>query len=136
MASEAEGRILLVEDDPALRGVLGDTLRDEGYPVAVAHDGHDALRYLRAYAPPRLMLVDLYMPGMGGLELLAICRNAPRWTTIPVLILSGDPDAAARAVATDKFAGTLDKPIRRACLLQAVNDLYGPPIDRKTGNAP
>lgn len=136
MATEAAGRILLVEDDPTLRGMLGDTLRDEGYPVAAAHDGHDALRYLRAHPPPRLMLIDLYMPGMDGSELLAICRDAPQWTSIPVLILSGDPGAAARAVATDKFAGTLDKPIRRIRLLQAVNDLYGPPIDRQTGNAP
>jgi CheY-like chemotaxis protein len=80
-------RILLVEDDRLLRRACEASLRQRGFSVAVAVDGEDALDKVRQ-SPPDLILLDLLMPRMTGLEVLRTLRAQEPTRGIPVLILS------------------------------------------------
>jgi two-component system response regulator MprA len=87
--------ILVVDDDPKIRSVLGRGLRFEGYDVHLAGDGHEALRIARA-TPLDLVVLDVMLPGMDGLE---ICRRLRRGMNVPILMLT------ARDAVPDRIAG-------------------------------
>ena len=80
-------RILLVEDDRFLRRACEVSLRQRGFSVTLAADGEEALRQVRAERPD-LILLDLLMPKMTGIEVLRTLRADPATREIPVLILS------------------------------------------------
>lgn len=80
-------RILLVEDDRFLRRACEVSLRQRGFVVATAADGEEALRQIRA-EPPDLVLLDLLMPKMTGIEVLKAMRAEETTREIRVLILS------------------------------------------------
>ena len=79
-------RILIVEDDQALRQVGKLVLESQGYEVHVAGDGFEALIALKRSLPD-IIISDLSMPNMNGFELLSIVRR--RFPTIPVIVISG-----------------------------------------------
>jgi two-component system KDP operon response regulator KdpE len=76
--------ILVVDDEPQLRRVMRATLTDLGYTVIDAKTGEDALEMLR-HDQPDLILLDLNMPGIGGLE---TCRAVRETSEVPIIILS------------------------------------------------
>jgi two-component system KDP operon response regulator KdpE len=78
------GKILVVDDDPQIRRVMKATLVGHGYEVVEARTGEDALEML-PHEMPNLVLLDMNMPGMGGLE---TCRAICAGSDIPVIILS------------------------------------------------
>ena len=80
-------RILLVEDDRFLRRACEVSLRQRGFSVTLAADGEEALRQVRAERPD-LILLDLLMPKVTGIEVLRTLRADPATKEIPVLILS------------------------------------------------
>ena len=80
-------RLLLVDDDPAVRTMLAKILREEGADVHEAADGQQALDAI-AQTPPDLVLLDLMMPGMSGFEVVARMRATPVTAGIPVVIVS------------------------------------------------
>jgi signal transduction histidine kinase len=101
--------ILLVDDEPGIRKVLGITLTDLGYQVITAPDGKEALRLFECRLPS-IVLLDVKMPGMGGIELLrAIKRSRPE-TEVIMVTGHGDMDLAVRSL---KFEATdfITKPI-------------------------
>ena len=79
--------ILVVEDDPATREMIEDLLTAGGYSVITAADGEQA-RACVAQALPELVILDLILPKMGGLELLAEWRDNPRTADLPVFVLT------------------------------------------------
>lgn len=79
--------ILLVEDDRFLRRACETSLRQRGFSVTVAVDGEEALDKVRQ-APPDLILLDLLMPRMTGIEVLRTLRTQEPTRGIPVMILS------------------------------------------------
>jgi two-component system response regulator QseB len=87
--------ILLVDDDPNICSVVRRGLRFEGYAVRVAEDGPQALEIART-EPPDLVVLDVMLPGMDGLE---VCRRLRRGTTAPILMLT------ARDAVRDRIAG-------------------------------
>ncbi|EWY42688.1 chemotaxis protein CheY [Skermanella stibiiresistens SB22] len=88
--SRRGGTILVVEDDDELRDLLGTLLRDEGYGVATAADGDEALDLVtRGSARPDLILADYNLPGQTGLRVAALLRERLHGQ-IPVVILTGD----------------------------------------------
>jgi CheY-like chemotaxis protein len=107
---ETHARILVVEDDPSIREALAELLTEEGYAVASAANGAEALALLELEAPPSLILLDLMMPVMDGWAFRSAQRRDPRLSRIPVLVLSasrvgdGGPEAE---LAADAF---LQKP--------------------------
>ena len=83
-------RILVVEDDDAIRHVVSDALLDAGFAVATAIDGLDALDQIDQH-PPDGILLDLMMPAMDGWRFLEMCRGNAHLADIPIGILSAAP---------------------------------------------
>ena len=112
------GTVLVVDDDSESCDALGEVLAKNGYDVVKAGNGAEALAYLHESPRPVLILLDLAMPVMDGWELLAGREDDPLLRAIPVLVLSGEREAAERVVAL--HAGYLAKPVSADRLLDAV----------------
>src|SRR5205814_6233843 len=115
------GCVLVIDDDADIRSMLGFILEDEGYEVATARDGRDALEQLRAREehPPFLILLDLMMPGMDGAEFRARQAREATFAAIPIIVLSADANVANLATAMGA-AGHLKKPVHLDDLLRIV----------------
>jgi signal transduction histidine kinase len=117
-----EIRLLLVEDDSSIRFALSDMLTDEGFDVTTVVNGRDALEELRRSAPPDVILLDLMMPVMDGWEFRVEQRADPLLASIPLLAMSADLSAKARAIAAD---GYIRKPIDFPDLLRQLHGAVG-----------
>jgi signal transduction histidine kinase len=115
-------RLLLVEDDSSIRFALSDMLTDEGFDVTTVMNGRDALNELRQAAPPDVILLDLMMPVMDGWEFRVEQRADPLLASIPLLAMSADLSAKARAIAAD---GYIRKPIDFPDLLRQLHSAVG-----------
>jgi two-component system KDP operon response regulator KdpE len=93
-------QLLVVEDDPAIRELLRLNLLDEGFLVATAGNGEDALRHVRDDLPD-LVLLDLTLPDTDGFEVLRQLRAA---STVPVIILSARDAEGARVAGLERGA--------------------------------
>ena len=89
-------RILVVEDDADIAGIVLDYLRHAGFATEHAADGHAALAHLTGPTPPDLTLLDVMLPGIDGLQVL---RQARRHTDSPVIVLT------ARVEEVDRLIG-------------------------------
>ena len=89
--------ILLVEDDPDILAMMVTALGDEGYRVATAQDGEEALASARRDRPD-LIVLDLMLPRMNALQFRAEQRRDPQLCSIPIICLSGASHAAAVAL--------------------------------------
>lgn len=87
-----EPLILVVDDDPALGRFLKELFEDEGFRVAVAHNGEDAIEMARDLLP-NLITMDIMMPQMDGRRAIKCLRNNPFTRNIPILVLSALADA-------------------------------------------
>ena len=85
-------KVLVVEDDPSVRGLLHTLLTGEGYEVATASDGLAGL-VKASSAKPDLMLLDLMMPDLGGIRVLEELREDPTMADIPVIVVTGKLEA-------------------------------------------
>ncbi len=111
-------KILLVEDDRTLRQALAFNLAREGYDLVSAGDGESALGIARAQAPD-LILLDVMLPGMSGIELLRTLRREGR--DMPVIVLSAKGDEIDRVVGLKVGADDyIAKPFSRPELLARI----------------
>jgi DNA-binding response OmpR family regulator len=117
---------LVVDDDFWIRALVCDLLEDEGYTVEQASNGSAALRLARRQ-PPQVMLLDLALPELSGLSVLASMKAD--WTTrqVPVIVVSGEA-AVARAVA-HWAAAVVPKPFVLADLLATVAHALRAPFE-------
>jgi CheY-like chemotaxis protein len=115
--------ILIVEDDVELANAIADTLVEEGYVVDIVPDGAAALGYLSGRPAPSMILLDLALPVIDGLELRRWQRSS-RWHDVPVIVISAS-DAAAVAERMGALE-CLKKPFDREDLLRAVRGVSGP----------
>jgi CheY-like chemotaxis protein len=92
--------VLVVDDDDELRELIALHLNASGYETLEAGDGVAALQLLREGPPLSLMLLDLRMPRMNGLELLDRLRTEQALDGIPVVVLTGDNQAGIQAIAS------------------------------------
>ncbi|WP_341926720.1 response regulator transcription factor [Nocardioides psychrotolerans] len=100
-------RVLVVDDEPQVTHALSRALSREGYDVLVAADGERAVD-LAATSEPHLMIVDLSLPGLNGLEVIKRVRS---WSQCPILVLSGVTQELAKVQALDAGADDyLQKP--------------------------
>ncbi|MCZ7687578.1 MAG: response regulator [Sandaracinaceae bacterium] len=93
-------------------------LAGAGYAPITARDGREALARMRA-SLPRLVLLDLMMPGMNGWEFRAAQRSDPALAHVPVVVMTGDGNASGKATALHA-SGCLQKPIDVSRLLRTV----------------
>jgi CheY-like chemotaxis protein len=119
--------ILIVEDDPAIRQALYDVLESEGYVVAAAIHGQDALNYLRtsSHPHPKLILLDLLMPVMDGYAFRTVQLQDSDIAAIPVVVLSAQ-SLSHDASSAIKAAFYLRKPIGVDQLLTIVDSYCQP----------
>jgi CheY-like chemotaxis protein len=110
--------ILLIDDKADLRDRLASLLGCEGYAVATAADGAQALEYLRRHARPRLILLDLATPEMDGWDFLHARQRLPRLRRVPVAVLSAVAAALGRDALALGVAAVLPKPIDLPAVLQ------------------
>lgn len=117
-AAMARRRILIVEDDGTLRHALNFNLAREGYEVVVAGDGETALNAIRNQ-PLDLILLDVMLPGMSGVEVLRVLRR--EGISTPVVILSAKGDEIDRVVGLKVGADDyVTKPFSRPELLARI----------------
>jgi DNA-binding response OmpR family regulator len=113
--------VLVVDDDPSMRGILRRTLEDEGFHVEEAPDGESALRLIQAHAEPfDLVLTDLSMPLIDGRrvsETLRLYRPS-----VAILCMSADPDSVPYIESSDLPVRVLLKPFTADDLYHAVRD--------------
>ncbi|HYV25072.1 MAG TPA: response regulator transcription factor [Pyrinomonadaceae bacterium] len=95
-----KSRILVVDDEPQLTRVLLRSLTSKGYDVRIAGDGEFALQTFRDW-PPSLVITDLAMPNMGGLEL---CRKLREISDLPIIVLSVRGEEKTKVEALDAGA--------------------------------
>jgi CheY-like chemotaxis protein len=115
-----KGRILLVEDDSALREALSDVLVEMGYEVMSAPDGLKGLSLAVEQEEPCPIVLDWRMPLVDGPEFLARLRRLPRGGEFPVILASGD-HAAARNALGEEVTVVLSKPFDLAALAAALD---------------
>ena len=129
---EPQGRILVVEDNPTSRKLIRVALESEGYQVREAAEAREALSWLEGNRPS-LILQDLVLPDLDGLQLVQRIRSLPNGRGVPILCLSGFLARmdAAKAV-TDGFSALLLKPIDPIALLETVRVH----LERPRGAAP
>jgi two-component system OmpR family response regulator len=87
--------VLIVDDDPAIRGLMADALRNEGYDVDMAAHGAEALDAMRARRPSTVLL-DLMMPVMDGFTFIEACHREQLCDGVPILVISAVQDALNR----------------------------------------
>jgi two-component system, chemotaxis family, chemotaxis protein CheY len=113
--------ILIVDDSESIREVVCFTLENEGYNVLSAVDGKDALRYLDGKAID-LIITDLHMPEMDGIELIKEVRKMTAYQRIPILFLTTESQATRKMEAKEAGAtGWIIKPFVPAKLIAALN---------------
>ena len=122
-------RILVVDDDVAVRLTVRSILERAGHSVVLAECGHDGAQAIEAFAFD-LAIVDIFMPEMDGLATIKVFReSAP---TLPIIVMSGYVFRGAGGPAPDFFrmavdlgaAACLHKPFKPAALLRALNDCF------------
>jgi two-component system phosphate regulon response regulator PhoB len=116
-------RILIIEDERGLTDVLEYNLHREGYDTVVAHDGPEGLRKAQTLLPD-LILLDVMLPGLSGLDVCRELRSGERTRDIPIIIIS------AKAEETDQIVGFslgaddyVTKPFHVKVLLQRIKAL-------------
>ena len=125
------GTVLIAEDEPTVRTVAHRVLERAGYRVLVARDGTEALRILNEHdTPVDLLLSDVVMPELGGVELAAIATH--RFPALRVVLMSGYADAEVGPIGPGEIVERfVPKPFTATSLLEAVDD-----VSARAGAAP
>jgi two-component system, OmpR family, KDP operon response regulator KdpE len=110
-------QVLVVDDDAEVRQLLRDVLEEQGYAVQAAACGEEALEQA-VLAPPDVVILDLMLPDMSGLE---ICKALRDWSQVPIIALSAKTQARTKAETLDQGADAyITKPFKLEELLAQV----------------
>lgn len=113
--------ILIVDDSESIREIVSFTLENEGYDVLVGVDGQDALNALKK-KPVDLIITDLHMPVMNGIEFIRSVRSNPDYKSVPILFLTTESQTEKKMEAKEAGAtGWIIKPFVPAKLIEAIN---------------
>lgn len=117
--------VLVIEDEPNIAEAIRFILQRAGWPVATHDRGSDALECIEAIAP-RLVILDVMLPGGSGFDILQALRGHPRLADIPVIMLTAKGQMPERERA-ERIGASLfmSKPFSNAALLDAVRRLLG-----------
>ena len=123
-------KILIVDDSPTIRKMVRASLHGiESTEFMEASTGLEAIEQL-AVARVQLIVLDLNMPDMHGIDVLKFARRNPHYNTIPIIVLTTRGDETSRQTATQAGATTyLTKPFAPQALARAVQDLLNTNVD-------
>jgi DNA-binding response OmpR family regulator len=117
--------VLIIDDDPIIRNLVKSILETEGYQISMAEDGLQGMEHIAAEARPikyGLIILDVVMPGMNGIEVLTKLKENNETNAIPVLMLTGESKAedimAGYSTGADYY---ITKPFTRQQLLYGLN---------------
>jgi DNA-binding NtrC family response regulator len=133
--SDSVVRILIIEDDKEMRSLLEDVLGEEGFKTESAGNGSEGLRKL-AEEPFDLILTDIRMPGLTGLDILPVIKRLKPEAPVIVITAFGNEEIYRRS--TEKgAAGYLEKPIHMDKLKTLVHEMVSSKekIDKRLGNS-
>ena len=117
---------LVLDDQEYLREIMSTILNDAGYPTVAVGTTEHALRLLDEFHPDVLVL-DVSLPDVGGLQFLDRLRAQAAWKTLPVIVVSGDPVKLAGADG-QPFVVALSKPFDSSVLVDAVSRFLSPTV--------
>jgi two-component system, sensor histidine kinase and response regulator len=103
-------KVLIVEDDPDSRFALSLLLELEGFEVITASDGTTALSLVDLFNPD-LIITDICMPGMSGIELTRHIRSVSRFQSIPIIAITAAPEQAQQLVLDAGACACFSKPL-------------------------
>lgn len=113
--------ILVVDDEPHIGRIIRTRLEQDGYVVHLAEHGPEALAMLQQHDAIALVLLDLMMPGMSGLEVLRVLRADVRWSALPCIVLTAaGQDAQLREAEALGVSEIMTKPFSPRRLLSRV----------------
>jgi CheY-like chemotaxis protein len=127
MNNSITNSILVVEDNDDLQVLFRLILESEGYQVAVADNGRDALKLL-AEIKPQLVLMDIMMPGISGIEVSRSIKQQQNYETLPILLVSAVDRVKDQQLDYSQADGILYKPFDLDDLIDQVEQLTS---DRK-----
>jgi two-component system chemotaxis response regulator CheY len=117
-------KILIVDDSPTMTMSVKSSLQMNGFEVKTAADGVQALTLLKGGLKPDLIITDINMPNMGGLELIKNVKALPGYRFVPILTLTTESDASKRDEGKRLGAtGWLVKPISGVDLLKVIKQV-------------
>jgi CheY-like chemotaxis protein len=127
MTQSVAARIMVVEDDPDLMRLMTLMLKSAGFAVVQAYGGEDALRKVKTQRPD-LILTDLAMPKMSGVEIIEKVKRDPDTRQIPIIAVTAYMwDAIAKSAGAAGVDGYIAKPFNSARLLQEVGKYVSVP---------
>jgi two-component system chemotaxis response regulator CheY len=113
--------ILIVDDSESIREVVSFTIENEGHNILQGVDGKDAIKHLNG-DPLDLIITDLHMPVMDGIEFIKHVRQTEEYKNIPILFLTTESQTAKKMEAKEAGAtGWIIKPFVPAKLIAAIN---------------
>lgn len=130
--AEYAPKVLMVEDNESISDILSFILTREKFEVELASDGREAQRRIQQGDPPDVVLLDVMLPYISGLQLVSIIREISAWREVPIIMLTGkshenDIVGALNAGADDYIV----KPFQPSELMARVRRL----VQRKLGRA-
>jgi DNA-binding response OmpR family regulator len=117
-------KVLLVEDDEAVRQLVRVTLQMNEYEVIEAKDGLEGLLLLELHKPDAVVL-DLMMPDVGGERMLAQLRATPETKRTPVVIITGKPEVAPEVIGLVGRENFFPKPFDPDAVIERIRALVG-----------
>jgi CheY-like chemotaxis protein len=129
MAGEAQKTILIIEDDPVIRGLLELNLGDEGYAVISAEDGQEGV-HLAGETLPGLILMDMRLPNITGWEATRQLKAAPETNHIPIIALTAQSTSQDLRRCFDAGCDAfMTKPIQFAQLFTKIEMLFNQSVN-------
>ena len=117
-----KGTVLLVEDEEDTACLVRFILEREGYSIMHVSDGRMVKNLAETSSPPDLMLLDIMLPSLTGLELLRMVRTTPEWQWIPVILLTADSSSDSMKQASNLGATEyVQKPFAPERLLRSIH---------------
>jgi CheY-like chemotaxis protein len=117
-------KVLVVDDDPAILEICSDLLQTEGYAVMVATNGQQALEQIRT-DPPHVVLMDIMMPVLDGVEACRQVKANPATADIPVVLMSARTNLTRQSLDLASADALVAKPFDIDHLLNTIHDLVG-----------
>ena len=112
-SEQGKATVLIVEDDPTLRKMIGKHLEKMGFLIVEVDNGEAALTWLDANTPPALVCLDLALPAMSGFRVCEQIRSSPRTRTLPVLVITARTSVQDHTFALEMGADAfLEKPFK------------------------
>jgi CheY-like chemotaxis protein len=115
-------KILIVEDNPDTRDLLALLLTKQGYTVQTASDGKEGLKLIQADRPD-LVITDINMPHISGVELINLARRLPECATLPIIVMTAYGSGKASDALSAGADEAVKKPLDYEAFIDGINEL-------------